>query len=58
LIPDTTKLTSKSAVLLGALLSAPSGQMLIEGFGWRVGAARFVVLSAAHAAGCLVRRQG
>ena len=30
---------------LGALLSAPIGQMLNEGFGWRVGLAGFVILS-------------
>ncbi|MFN5485732.1 MAG: MFS transporter [Bradyrhizobium sp.] len=30
---------------LGALLSAPIGQMLNEGFGWRVGLAGFVLLS-------------
>ncbi|MEN3351227.1 MAG: hypothetical protein V7632_4862, partial [Bradyrhizobium sp.] len=30
---------------LGALLSAPLGQMLNEGFGWRVGLAGFVILS-------------
>ena len=30
---------------LGALLSAPLGQMLNEGYGWRVGLAGFVVLS-------------
>jgi predicted MFS family arabinose efflux permease len=30
---------------LGALVSAPLGQMLNEGFGWRVGVAGFVVLS-------------
>ena len=30
---------------LGALLSAPIGQMLNVGFGWRVGLAGFVILS-------------
>lgn len=30
---------------LGALLSAPIGQMLNEGFGWRVGLAGFVIMS-------------
>ena len=30
---------------LGALLSAPIGQMLSEGFGWRIGLASFVVLA-------------
>ncbi|KRQ92439.1 MFS transporter [Bradyrhizobium valentinum] len=30
---------------LGALLSAPIGQMLNEGYGWRIGLAGFVVLS-------------
>jgi predicted MFS family arabinose efflux permease len=30
---------------LGALLSAPVGQMLNEGFGWRVGLAGFVIMS-------------
>jgi predicted MFS family arabinose efflux permease len=32
---------------LGALLSAPLGQILNEGYGWRVGLAGFVVLSVA-----------
>jgi predicted MFS family arabinose efflux permease len=32
---------------LGALLSAPMGQMLNEGYGWRTGLAGFVVLSLA-----------
>ena len=32
---------------LGALLSAPIGQMLSEGYGWRVGLAGFVVVSLA-----------
>ena len=32
---------------LGALLSAPLGQILNEGYGWRTGLAGFVVLSAA-----------
>src|ERR1700710_1789125 len=32
---------------LGALLSAPLGQILNEGYGWRVGLAGFVVLSLA-----------
>jgi predicted MFS family arabinose efflux permease len=32
---------------LGALLSAPIGQYLSEGYGWRVGLASFVVLSVA-----------
>ncbi len=32
---------------LGALLSAPLGQMLNEGYGWRTGLAGFVVLSVA-----------
>ncbi|MGY8711934.1 MFS transporter [Bradyrhizobium sp. 18BD] len=30
---------------LGALLSAPIGQMLNEGFGWRIGLAGFVIMS-------------
>ena len=38
-MPDT------AAGSLGALLSAPIGQMLNEGFGWRVGLAGFVILS-------------
>lgn len=43
---------------LGALLSAPIGQMLNEGFGWRIGLAGFVVMSvlmipAAWYAGCV-----
>jgi predicted MFS family arabinose efflux permease len=32
---------------LGALLSAPLGQMLNEGYGWRMGLAGFVILSVA-----------
>jgi predicted MFS family arabinose efflux permease len=32
---------------LGALLSAPVGQLLSEGYGWRIGLAGFVVLSLA-----------
>src|ERR1700759_3625243 len=32
---------------LGALLSAPIGQILNEGYGWRVGLAGFVILSLA-----------
>ncbi len=48
-VPETVR----SAVLgivsaagsLGALLSAPIGQMLNEGYGWRIGLAGFVVLS-------------
>jgi predicted MFS family arabinose efflux permease len=32
---------------LGALLSAPLGQILSEGYGWRVGLAGFVILSVA-----------
>lgn len=43
---------------LGALLSAPIGQILNEGFGWRIGLAGFVVMSvlmipAAWYAGCV-----
>ena len=30
---------------LGALLSAPIGQLLNEGFGWRIGLLGFVLLS-------------
>ncbi len=43
---------------LGALLSAPIGQMLNEGFGWRVGLAGFVILSIVHDPGRVVRRPG
>ena len=43
---------------LGAMLSAPIGQLLNEGYGWRTGLWGFVVLSLAHAAGGLVRGQG
>ena len=32
---------------LGALLSAPIGQLLNEGYGWRIGLASFVILSVA-----------
>jgi predicted MFS family arabinose efflux permease len=48
-VPETVRSTVlgivSAAGSLGALLSAPLGQMLNEGFGWRVGLAAFVVLS-------------
>ncbi|MBR0752698.1 MFS transporter [Bradyrhizobium jicamae] len=48
-VPETVRSTVlgmvSAAGSLGALLSAPIGQMLNEGFGWRVGLAGFVVLS-------------
>jgi predicted MFS family arabinose efflux permease len=50
-VPETVRSTVlgivSAAGSLGALLSAPLGQMLNEGFGWRVGLAGFVVLSVA-----------
>jgi predicted MFS family arabinose efflux permease len=50
-VPETVRSTVlgivSAAGSLGALLSAPLGQMLNEGFGWRVGLAGFVVLSIA-----------
>jgi predicted MFS family arabinose efflux permease len=48
-VPETVRSTVLGIVSgtgsLGALLSAPIGQLLNEGFGWRVGLAGFVVLS-------------
>ncbi len=48
-VPATVRSTVMGMVSaagsLGALLSAPLGQMLNEGFGWRVGVAGFVILS-------------
>jgi predicted MFS family arabinose efflux permease len=48
-VPDTVRSTVlgivSAAGSLGALLSAPIGQMLNEGYGWRIGLAGFVVLS-------------
>jgi predicted MFS family arabinose efflux permease len=48
-VPETVRSTVLGIVSgagsLGALLSAPIGQMLNEGFGWRVGLAGFVVMS-------------
>src|SRR5207245_740950 len=47
-VPETVRSTVlgivSAAGSLGALLSAPIGQMLNEGYGWRVGLAGFVVL--------------
>ncbi len=61
-VPATVRSTVMGMVSaagsLGALLSAPLGQLLNEGFGWRVGVAGFVILSLVHAAGRLVRGQG
>ena len=48
-VPATVRSTVMGMVSgagsLGALLSAPLGQMLNEGYGWRIGVAGFVVLS-------------
>src|ERR1700738_2462837 len=48
-VPETVRSTVlgivSAAGSLGALLSAPIGQALNEGFGWRVGLAGFVILS-------------
>jgi predicted MFS family arabinose efflux permease len=48
-VPETVRSTVLGLVSgagsLGALLSAPIGQMLNEGYGWRFGLAGFVVLS-------------
>ena len=41
---------------LGALLSAPLGQMLAVDFGWRAGVLGFLGAGAGHAAGGLDRR--
>ena len=50
-VPATVRSTVlgmvSAAGSLGALLSAPIGQMLNEGYGWRIGLAGFVVLSLA-----------
>jgi predicted MFS family arabinose efflux permease len=50
-VPTTVRSTVlgivSAAGSLGALLSAPLGQMLNEGYGWRTGLAGFVVLSLA-----------
>jgi len=50
-VPATVRSTVMGIVSgagsLGALLSAPLGQILNEGYGWRVGLAGFVVLSVA-----------
>ncbi|MBR0692861.1 MFS transporter [Bradyrhizobium lablabi] len=50
-VPETVRSTVLGIVSgagsLGALLSAPIGQMLNEGFGWRIGLAGFVALSVA-----------
>ncbi len=48
-VPETVRSTVLGMVSgagsLGALLSAPIGQLLNEGFGWRVGLAGFVIMS-------------
>ncbi|GLR84775.1 MFS transporter [Bradyrhizobium iriomotense] len=48
-VPESVRSTVlgmvSAAGSLGALLSAPIGQMLNEGYGWRIGLAGFVVLS-------------
>src|SRR3981081_3323683 len=50
-VPATVRSTMlgivSAAGSLGALLSAPMGQMLNEGYGWRTGLAGFVILSLA-----------
>ena len=50
-VPETVRSTVlgivSAAGSLGALLSAPLGQLLNEGYGWRTGLAGFVVLSLA-----------
>src|SRR5216684_4547719 len=50
-VPATVRSTVlgivSAAGSLGALLSAPIGQLLNEGYGWRIGMAGFVVLSVA-----------
>ena len=61
-VPATVRSTVlgmvSAAGSLGALLSAPLGQMLNEGFGWRVGRRRLCGAVAADASGGLVRGQG
>src|SRR5262249_59148695 len=48
-VPETVRSTVlgivSAAGSLGALLSAPIGQVLNEGYGWRIGLAGFVVLA-------------
>src|SRR6266403_529890 len=50
-VPATVRSTVlgivSAAGSLGALLSAPIGQLLNEGYGWRIGLAGFVILSVA-----------
>jgi len=50
-VPATVRSTVlgivSAAGSLGALLSAPIGQLLNEGYGWRIGMAGFVILSVA-----------
>src|SRR5947209_5888580 len=50
-VPETVRSTVlgivSAAGSLGALLSAPIGQILNEGYGWRIGMAGFVVMSIA-----------
>src|SRR5712675_277617 len=50
-VPATVRSTVlgivSAAGSLGALLSAPIGQMLNEGYGWRIGVIGFVILSVA-----------
>jgi predicted MFS family arabinose efflux permease len=50
-VPETVRSTVlgivSAAGSLGALLSAPLGQLLNEGYGWRTGLAGFVILSLA-----------
>src|SRR3981189_858114 len=50
-VPETVRSTVlgivSAAGSLGALLSAPIGQILNEGYGWRIGMAGFVIMSVA-----------
>src|SRR5882724_10216106 len=50
-VPATVRSTVMGIVSaagsLGALLSAPIGQLLNEGYGWRIGVAGFIILSVA-----------
>ena len=61
-VPETVRSTVlgivSAAGSLGALLSAPIGQLLNEGFGWRIGLAGFVRAVGADDPGGLVCRPG
>ena len=61
-VPETVRSTVLGMVTaagsLGALLSAPIGQVLNQDFGWRMGLLGLCGAVARHGAGGLVRRPG